>query len=1423
MRKILSLNVHTAGTGATEGAEGTSADAGAPPGRPLMNLLGRLPVRRILRYTGLSLMLAVAILAASLVASLTVDLGPSVRSYAESAGSRYIERPLHIGKLSIHLLTGRVVVEDLAIEGVRPGDRPFFTAKHIAVALDWTTAFRRIPEITIASVEMTDWQMLAEKWERGRHNFPKFGRDNQEPDGPKRFETTLKYLRASRGQFTFEDHGAPWSIVCPNLNITIGNVPNYHGEAVFTGGIVQIQDHLPMWTDMKARFVVDGSQIRLDRIDFTSDGSTTVARGAVDTAKWPEQSYDFESRMHFQRMRELFFRDETWQLAGDGDFTGKFHIIKGPDDTPDSYDLSGTFKSELAGVNGYQFPALYGSLRWTPAAFEVWDAGAKFYGGNARFNYSIKPLGLDIRPMSRFDASLTNVNLATYTDLERLPGQRFAGAASGHVLIEWPLGLLSERRGNASLSVAPPSGVRPMTASLDVFEAADAGHARHEWGPFAPLPLPRHLPIAGELTCVFGPDEVVFGPSRFVTERTHVAFEGATMWGERSTINFHVTSADWQESDQVLVGLLHDFGASASTVAIGGRGEFDGVMTGSFRGPRIEGVFSGDDVRARDTLWGATTGRIVYENSYVTITDGVVRQDDSVIFVDGLFSIGYPRADGGEQLDARFKLMRRDLDGLRHAFLFDDYPVSGRMSGEFHLAGGYERPIGFGAMTIDEMVAFGEPFAKATASLRFEEAGVRLDGAEIAKGAGTITGAAFLDWDGSYAVTADGRQISIDQVARLSYPRVPLSGMVEFSASGAGTFDDPRYDITFRASDLFVAKQSVGLVTGTLAVRGQELSSQIDAASPSLDVKSTGRVALTARGEGEITFRFEDTTIDPYVRLFAPNLSPLMTTVVSGSIRVVGGLADLDRMFAEGTVDDSLSVDVTIDQVDMRLLDYTVKNARPIHLVLESQQLRADDLELIGDETRLIVWGMIGLNDRRVTIEVYGEANLGVMEGLLPDVRASGYAEMNATIRGPLDEPIFLGTASISDGRIRHVMWPHSFEAINGTLYVDARGIHLDDVTATVADGRVQLGGRIGLAGFVPSMLDVTAHAEDMRLRIPEGVRSTVDADLTLGGTIKSPELGGLVTVKNAVWTRRLDAPGSILDLTRLRPSSEAPAGAVDATPALPVKLDVRILAPSTFQVDTNLVRLWADAELTLSGTYDQPLLTGHADVERGDVNFEGRRYRIVRGAIDLADSTRGGPFFDVEAETSVRVPAQSGQLSQTYRITVGVVGTRAQFRPTVTSDPPLPAADAVALLLGGERRTQDRNQDIELRALQNPNQSETDILTARLNQALAAPLSAEVGRIVEQTFGVDTFQLSPTFIDLFSQTSRLNSPTARLTIGKRVSDRVYVTFSRSLGTTVNDQIVFLEYEQSERLSWVLSRNEDQQTYALEFRVRRTF
>ena len=1368
-----------------------------------MNVFKRLSGHPVLRYASLCLTVVVALLAASIVASVTVDLGPAVRARAEDAGSKYIERPLHIGSLRIRLLTGKVLVENLTIDGLHAGDRPFFTAKQIAVALDWAPAFRLHPDVTISSVEMTDWQMLVEKWENA-HNFPRFNHDDGKPPGPNRVTTTLKYLRAFRGQFAFEDHETPWRVICRNLDINIGNLPKYHGTATFNGGTVTIQDFVPMWANMKAQFVIDGSRIHLDRIDMDTDGATTVASGDVDMAHWPNQGYQVKSRVNFPRMRELFFKDETWRISGAGDFTGSFLLFKTGDET--NRDLTGTFASELAGLNDYRFPALYGSLRWTRRGFDVWDAGSTFYGGDAKFVYGIKPFGQKTKPTHHFDATLTGVDLARFTDFEQFPGLRFAGSASLHNVLEWPSGRFSDHRGEGQLTIAPPPGVAPMTASLATAQAADAGHARHEWGPFAPLPLPAHLPIAAELSYRYGPEEVAIEQGRFATERTLVTFGGTTAYGSQSRLPFHVTSSDWQESDEVLAGIISDFGSPASAVPFAGRGEFDGVMTGAFRAPRVEGLFTGEDLRAFDTLWGSGSAQIVVENRYVNVKDGAVRASDSEIRAEGLFSLGYPREDRGEEINARIRVARRDLGSLRHAFGIDEYPVSGLLSGEFHLTGAYERPVGFGAMTINDGVAYGEPFQQATSALRFDGTGVRLDNLNIAKNTGTVTGAAYVGWDSTYSFNASGRRIPLERLAFVTFPRAPLSGLAEFTATGSGTFESPRNDFKYRVDDLFVGEEGVGVVNGTLALRGAEVSGSIDAASPRMALTGTGRISLTPKSNAELTFRFHDTSLDPYVRLFVPKLSPFTTAVVSGAIRVVGELADADRLVVEGTV----------DSLDMRLLDYSVKNAAPIRIALDRQQIRIEELQLVGDDTRLRLSGSVGLNDDRIALKATGNANLGILQGFFRDVRGAGRAELTASIDGPLAQPHFSGSATITDGRIRHFSIPNSLDAINGTIHFDPGGIRLDDLAATMGGGLVRFGGRIGFDGYVPAELDVTARGVDMHLRVPEGVRSVVDADLSLRGTFKAPALGGTVTVKSALWNRRVDTPGSIFDLASRR-SAAGGAAAVEPAPTVPLKFDLQLLMPSTLRVENNLARMVASADLTLRGTYDRPVIAGHADVERGEVTFEGRRYRITHGTMDFTNPARIEPFFDVEAETNVRVPGQ------TYRVTVAFAGTSAQLRPTLSSDPPLPTSDVLALLFSDAQRNGPQSVAPELRARQNPTQTQTDIITTRATQAITGSLSSEVGKVVEQTFGVDTFQLTPSFIDPYSQqTSRLN-PTARLTIGKRISERVYLTFSRSLGTTINDQIVLLEYEESDRLSWILSRNEDTQTYALEFRVRHVF
>src|SRR5690606_32697906 len=136
-------------------------------------------------------------------------------------------------------------------------------------------------------------------------------------------------------------------------------------------------------------------------------------------------------------------------------------------------------------------------------------------------------------------------------------------------------------------------------------------------------------------------------------------------------------------------------------------------------------------------------------------------------------------------------------------------------------------------------------------------------------------------------------------------------GLVDFAANGSGTFDEPRYDVQVGVRDLFFGEEGVGEVSGRLSVRDIVMTYELEVASTRLAASGTGRIALTDQMDAELTFRVSDTSLDPYLRAFQPDLSPYTSAVVSGSVRVVGELYNPD----------ALRVDTVVDQMDLQFFD----------------------------------------------------------------------------------------------------------------------------------------------------------------------------------------------------------------------------------------------------------------------------------------------------------------------------------------------------------------------------------------------------------------------------------------------------------------------------------------------------------------------
>jgi autotransporter translocation and assembly factor TamB len=223
-----------------------------------------------------------------------------------------------------------------------------------------------------------------------------------------------------------------------------------------------------------------------------------------------------------------------------------------------------------------------------------------------------------------------------------------------------------------------------------------------------------------------------------------------------------------------------------------------------------------------------------------------------------------------------------------------------------------------------------------------------------------------------------------------------------------------------------------------------------------------------------------------------------------------------------------------------------------------------------------------------------------------------------------------------------------------------------------------------------------------------------------------------------------------------------------------------------------------------------KPVLSGRVDIDRGETEFLGNRY-TVDGSVEFTNPDRIEPYFDIEARTQIRQPDQD------YRLDLTVTGTLASFNYTLNSDPPLSRPDQLSLILG-----QNPNLDrAELRTLESPQDVQNQLMQSVVAQLVTSPISTQVGRVVERTGLVDTFTLTP-LLAPDASLQQLN-PGARVTVGQRISRRVYLTYSRSLdNSSLEYDILLLEYAQNDQMSWVLSRNQDG-TFALDFRVRYRF
>jgi translocation and assembly module TamB len=482
-----------------------------------------------------------------------------------------------------------------------------------------------------------------------------------------------------------------------------------------------------------------------------------------------------------------------------------------------------------------------------------------------------------------------------------------------------------------------------------------------------------------------------------------------------------------------------------------------------------------------------------------------------------------------------------------------------------------------------------------------------------------------------------------------------------------------------------------------------------------------------------------------------------------------------------------------VESLVLQLPDYPVSNREPLRLTVEGGRLQVQQVHLAGEGTDLTVGGSAAVvAEGAVDLQVRGTADLALVSLLAHELRGHGAARVAVTVGGTRSVPRVDGTLDVEGGAVRLRGFPHGVDDVRGTVRFTQGGAHFSGVTGTVGGGPVELEGQAVYERARLNNFDVHATGRSLSLRYPEGLRSVVDVDLRFFGDPARPWLTGTVDVGQATWTRRYDLATELM--AEGRPSLE------NASLGSGLRYDVKVIAPGTLKVDNNLATLQARADLKLQGTYDAPVMLGHAEVDRGRVYFQGNTYVIRRGTIDFTNPRKTDPLFDIEAETRI----------QSYRITLRMNGTLARVYPTLTSDPPLAEYQILAVLAGAPPEQQE---------IVDP--ARRELAQRKLGVAGATTLFA--GRISEELGlerGASRLGLNRFSIDPAVTRGEGIRPAARVTVGKRITPDVNVVYSVDL-SAAEDRIVTVEYTLSDRFSLVLSRA-DINGYGFDVRVRQT-
>jgi translocation and assembly module TamB len=851
---------------------------------------------------------------------------------------------------------------------------------------------------------------------------------------------------------------------------------------------------------------------------------------------------------------------------------------------------------------------------------------------------------------------------------------------------------------------------------------------------------------------------LTFGQSYLRTPQTSISLEGTV--SSRSSLRIVVDARELHE----LEGLAEAFRSSQSApLGVYGSATMAATVSGSTRNPLVGGQLTVSNLRLRGTSWKLLRTQFSASPSLLRVDGGqlVSAGKGRITFQLGT-DLNRWAFTNASQFQVRAAASDLKAEELARAAGIGGQ-VSGTLSANVEAHGTELAPVGQGEIQLTNASLAGEPVKEVKAG--FQGNGDTLAAKlQIDLKAGSATANVhYSPKQQAYEANLRAVGINLDQLETVKARNLQLTGVLNMTASGRGTLQDPGLQTTVEIARLGIRNLAVNdlKLTGRIAnhLATFDLNSKLFGAEGG----GHGTIQMTGDYPADIKFDTPALPLQPVIAIYAPAQAANLTGQTELHATVHGPLKNKTQLQAHLEIPQfTLNYKNTINWAA----------AAPIRADYANGTLEVKRSVIRGTGTDLTFQANVpAAKDAPVSMLLRGTIDLQVAELLNPDITSSGQLRFDIDSYGRRSDPNIQGQIRIVNATFTQAGTPLGLRDGNGVLTLTRDRLDISKFEGKAGGGTVTASG--GIVYRPKLRFDLAMKANDVRLIYAQSVRTTLGSNLALTGQYDNALLRGQVSIEQLSFTSNFD----LMDM-----ASQFGGGAAPLPPTggfgENLRLEVAIHTPGSISLSSRNLSVGGSANLQLRGTAAQPVMLGRISLRDSELIFRGNRYLVQGGTVEFRNPSRTEPVVDVKADTTI----------DQYNIQLHFWGPVDHLHTNYSSDPALPAADVINLIAFGKTSEAAAAQPTPA--------------GLGAQSLIASQVSSQVTSRIEKLAGISQLSFDPNL------GSGQRSAGARIAIQQRVTSKIFVTYSADV-TSIQQQAVKLEYQINRKASLTAVRDQN--------------